>query len=188
LDKAKLIDKDNPFIVAFEERIAVFEQKKATSPRPTFAHEQRPREEGVPPAPPKDAELAAVSRDVLELQLRQQIEEEYKARFTHELRLAEEKAARTVEEERHKLDVQQRALAAKYESQVAAAREAIEKEYRQKLQEAIASSESAMEQRQQARSEELEKRLRTALAEESAAKLNEVRDRIQQEHQGLLEK
>lgn len=134
LTEAKKIDSRNPFIIAFEERIALFENKinhvhKQPALPKKESEPQKTNEAGEIPA----AEQEQLSREILEQNLRQDIEAEFKARYTEELRKAEEQAAKILDEERAVLQQQQRQLQEHFENQITSAKEQLENEFQTRL-------------------------------------------------------
>mgnify|MGYP000412339834 CR=1 FL=1 len=106
------------FIIAFEERIALFQQKKnpKQQAKPAAPKPETPKEE--PKAPSVTVhvpEHTPATHEMIEEKVRHEVEAEYRAKFTQELRKAEELATKMVIEERAKLEEQRRAVKAQRE-------------------------------------------------------------------------
>jgi CheY-like chemotaxis protein len=136
LAEAKKLFPDNSFIAAFQERIEVFEKKATTDSHLPHAVTHGAARSVATPSPSSHIPL---TRDVIEHQLREEIEAEYKVRFTQELRKAEELASKILLEEKAKLkqehlDQIHRHEAEGFERQSTALRDELEKEYREKFE------------------------------------------------------
>ena len=188
--EAKKIYPNNPFIVAFEERIALFEHKKAGSPHIIS-------ETVIPPEPPPAAEqpkpAQAVPQPVhepsqaeVELEVRARIEEEYKQKFTHELQKAEELAQHILDDERSKIESQRQVLKQQVEQQIASTREQLEAEYQKQLQKEIAKAEERLERQYKDEIAFLEEGMRKQLAEQHDQELRQLQERIKEEEKALL--
>lgn len=190
LEEAKKIDPANPFIVAFEERIRLFEAQISSPDQP-----QKPT--------PKQAKVAAAAvhvdtekqddhvdadRQVLEQRLRQKIEAEYKAKFTQELRNAEERARLTIEDERSKLDQQQRAFKAKHDAEVGASQRRLEEEYRKKLEEEVSRADQRLQKRLQEKLSLAEGELKGQLSLTYEEEQLQLQAKIKCEQEEVLEK
>jgi CheY-like chemotaxis protein len=187
---AKKLEPRNPFIIAFEERIALFENKivsghkKIASSPPTNqpqAHvETHPQKEIS-----KDDQM---TREMLEQKLRQQIEGEYKIRFTQELRKAEEHTARILEEERGKLEHQRQTLKTKFDHQIEEARKQSDQQYQQKLDEEVAKTEDRLGQQHEGELAFIENEMKTELTKQYESDLKNLQDRMKREQEELLVK
>jgi len=191
LAEAKKIDPGNPFIVAFEERIALFENKlgsQITEP-PVIAQEEAAAEEAEVKAPEYiPPETDQTTLEMIEKKIRSEIDAEYREKFTLELRKAEEQASRLVEEERSKVENQQQVLKAKFENQVAEVRQSFDEEYQQKLDEEILKAEQRLEQQHQAELAFIEKEMKSQLTEQYEQQLRQLEERATHEREEHLEK
>lgn len=189
LAEAKKLDPTNPFIVAFEERIAIFEKK---GPQGEEAVKEPSKGENALPgkqeAVEKVAQAEEPGQERLEQNLRQQIETEYKERYTQELRKAEEEAAKLVADERAKIEQHQQALQAKHDRQIEELRKQLEREYRQKSEEGVAKAEQQLEHKYQTELSARENELRTQMAAQYATDWQQLEERLKQEQEEVLEK
>lgn len=186
--EAKKIEPRNPFIIAFEERISLFESKKT--------HGQLKNKSGFqvtadtikqkPPISPKLSEENLASREMLEQKLRQQIESEYKLKYTQELRKAEEQAAKVLIEEREKLDHQRQTLKVKFEHQVEEARKLLEQQYQKKLDEEIAKAEERLNQQHEVEIAFIENEMKKELVSQYENDLRTLEHRYKHEQEELL--
>jgi len=188
--EAKKIYPNNPFIVAFEERIALFEHKKAGSPHiihepvippePAVAADQPKPEPAIPPPvhEPSQAEI--------ELEVRARVEEEYKQKFTHEVQKAEELAQHILDDERAKIDSQRQVLKQQVDQQIASTRQQLEAEYQKQLQKEIAKAEERLEKQYKDEIAFLEQGMRKQLAEQHDQELRLLQARIKEEENALL--
>ena len=184
LAEAKKLEPTNPFIVAFEERLSLFEKGTSSNRQPQV----QPVAESqagvaVPPSPFVEESL---SREVMEERIRQKVEEEYKARFTKELRRAEEHAAKILEEERSKLKLQQQVLKSKYEHKLAEIQQRYETEYHKKLEEETAHAEERLREQFQAKLDVVEEELKAQISLSYETKLRELEERLKREREEIL--
>lgn len=171
LSEAKKIDSRNPFIIAFEERIALFENKISTVHREP-KHKQKevePQESAPSPEP--------VSREIIELQLRQTIEAEFKSRYTDELRKAEEEAAKLLEEEKIALNRQQAQLRERFDEQISESRKQLEEEFKKRLE----SETEALEEKLSSQHKNEILTLETKIKDESTARYREELEHLKAE-------
>ncbi|MDI6767533.1 MAG: response regulator [Bacteroidota bacterium] len=179
LEEAKKIDSRNPFIVAFEERISIFEKggvplfKKTTSGIHGGTVENRLKS----PTIKNVGELEPTTREAIEQKLRQQIEAEYKTRYTQEIRKAEEQAAKILEKEKEKFELHRQSLNVKYEHLLAEARKQIEIEYQQKLDEEILKAEERLQQQHQAEVAFIENEMKTQLTNQYEVEIQTLQAR-----------
>ena len=180
LAEAKKIDSRNPFIIAFEERISLFENKITAIP-------EKPKETPVesaekkaetPQAPNPLAVHEQISREQLEQSLRQEIEVEYKALYTQELRKAEEQAAIILDEERRKIAQQQIELNGKFEQQLADARQRLQNDFQKKLDEEIANAEERLGQQHRSELSFIENEMKLQISKQYESELETVRQQI----------
>jgi CheY-like chemotaxis protein len=198
--EAKKIDPRNPFIIAFEERISLFESKtlqgkKKTAIHPT-AKEQPVKKTPLDSTDAGDAHVdsplepttdnTGASREIIEQQLRQQIEAEYKTRFTQELRKAEERAAHILAEEREKIDAQQQALNKKFEQQLQDAQRQLELAFQKRLDEEIAKAEERLSQQHEAEIAFIETDMKAELSRQYEADIQVLQGRMKQDQDKLL--
>ncbi len=178
LDEAKKIDPRNPFIVAFEERIDMFE-KRGASPfkKPSSGTHSTIDDNLKNQTIKKVNELEPTIREAIEHKLRQQIETEYKTRYTQEIRKAEEQAAKILQEEKEKLEHQSQNLNTKYEHLLEEARKQIENEYQKKLDEEILKSEERLQQQHQAEIAFIENEMKTQLTNQYETEIQAIQER-----------
>jgi len=185
--EARKIDPSNPFIIAFEERINLFQQKggraysHAPAPRPDAAapHDE-PEHNGV-----KEQEESATPAQS-EQEFRKKIEEEYKQKFTHELQKAETLAQKILEEEKLKLEENRAAFKMQSEERLASVRHQLENDYQQKLRQEVIKAEERLEQQYKSEIAFLEEGLKKQLVEGHERELSQLEERIRKEEQTLL--
>ncbi|MBI1808207.1 MAG: response regulator [Ignavibacteria bacterium] len=190
LAAARKLDPKNPFLIAFEERIAVFERKKAT-PHPQATESVQENSESAekePPSQSKVNEVENISREAIEVKLRREIEEEYKGRFTEEIRKAEERTASIGEEERSRLEAQRQAIRVKNDQQIAETRKLLEEEYQQKLGQEISEAEKRLKEQHKAELVRVENEIRKQVTDEYDSKQRELVARLEHERDEQLEK
>ncbi len=186
--EAKKIEPRNPFIIAFEERISLFESKKSHGQlkhKPGFQATADPIKQK-PPISPKLNEENIVSREMLEQKLRQQIESEYKSKYTQELRKAEEHAAKALAEEHEKLEHQRQTLKVKFEHQIEEARKQLEQQYQTKLDEEVAKSEERLNQQHEVEIAFIENEMKKELVSQYENDLRSLEQRYKHEQGELL--
>ena len=187
LVEAKKLDPSNPFIIAFEERIAMFE--KGIPPKTPIVAKPLPEPIELPVQPlPAEVVEAPVDREAIERKIREKVEEEYKIRFTKELRRAEEHAAKILDEERAKLESQRHALNIKYEQQLDEIRQRLEGEYRAKLADEISHAEARLKEQSESKLHMMEEELKTQLTLSHATEIREMEGKLRHEHELLLER
>jgi CheY-like chemotaxis protein len=119
----RLIYPGNPYLIAFEERLTdVTDPEKKTAP---------PK----PAGPQKTPEQMMEERESLESRLRSQLEAEYDARFTDELRGAELKASEMLAQEQEKLVKQRELIKEYYAKNLETIQKKLDEEYKEKLEE-----------------------------------------------------
>jgi CheY-like chemotaxis protein len=189
LAEAKKIDPNNPYIIAFEERIKFFENKggegnqkisSVQTPKPqamqSVSHLQKDIQTGTRPS-------VVVSS---EQKLRAQIENEYKIKFTQELHKAEQQASKILEAERAKLEHQRQILKLKYDQQLEDVQKQLEKQYRQKLDEEITNAENRLKQQHETELASVEKEMKNKLTQQYESDLKNLIDRSKREREELL--
>lgn len=178
LDEAKKIDARNPFIIAFEERISIFEKRGVSLFKKTTSGTHNTVDSNFKSQTVKKVnELEPATREAIEQKLRQQIEAEYKARYTQEIRKAEEQAAKILQEEKEKLELQRQSLNIKYEHLLEEARKQIEIEYQQKLDEEILKAEERLQQQHQAEVAFIENEMKTQLTNQYETEIQTLQER-----------
>jgi len=203
LADAKRVNPSSPYIVAFEERIKLFEKRLKEGKHPTAgtppektppAHEAPavpPAAEATPhpaPSPAHKTEHPPVNHDALEKKVREQVEQEYKQRLTEEIHHAEANAAKTLELERTKLERQQGILKTQYEQRAAELHKRLEGEYKKKLDEEVRLSEERLKQQFEKEQSFFEGEIKARLVEHHTQQQNELEERLKREQAGLLEK
>jgi CheY-like chemotaxis protein len=181
---ARSIDPGNPFIRAFEERLNIFKDKSSPAAAAPLAPAR--------PEPPKAAPLEQapagpdnVDREMLEQQLRRELEGEYKERFTAELRKAEEHAAKIVQDERANIELHREALRTKFEHQLSEIKDQLERDYLRKLKAAAAQSEALMEKQYQESLSKAQQDLATKLSATHENEQKRLQEQIQREKSSL---
>jgi CheY-like chemotaxis protein len=187
LSQAKKIDPANPFIIAFEERIRVFENKK-----PDGGEKKAPLAPKVPgekiiAVTDEGEKHQEADREQLEQKLRHKIETEYKTRFTQELRKAEEHTAKILEEERSKLEAQQQSLKSKYDQQLSEAQHRLEEEYRKKMEEEMSRAEQRLQGQFQSKLALVEQETKAQLVLSYEEKQLELQQKLKHEQEEMLE-
>ncbi|HUL44236.1 MAG TPA: response regulator [Bacteroidota bacterium] len=186
--EAKKIYPNNPFIVAFEERIALFEHKKGGMPHiiPEAPRVEAPKLEHEQPPPMPVEPLPGPSQAEIEQEVRTRVEDEYKQKFTQELQKAEQLAQKILDDERAKIDSQRQMLKQQVDQQIAATREQLEADYQQQLQKEIAKSEERLEKQYKEEIAFLEQGMRKQLAEQHDQEVRQLRERIKEEENALV--
>ena len=185
--EARKIDPANPFIIAFEERINLFQQKgghaysHAPASRPVAASPQSEPKQNV-------VEEPETSTQQLEQEFRKKIEEEYKQKFTHELQKAETLAQKILDEEKQKLEESRAEFKIQSEEKIAGARRQLENDYQQKLRQEILKAEERLEQQYKSEIAFLEEGLKKQLMEGHERELSQLEERVRKEEQALLKR
>jgi len=195
LQEAKNLDPSNPFIVAFEERITMFEKGLPPKVAPLIPPKIEPKAPPPPESkqPEPDAPAAPEvqpehQKAALERKIRESVEEEYKVRFTKELKRAEEHAAKILEEERMKIEAQRHALKIKHDQQLDEARQRAENEYQAKLAADVSRSEERLKDQYESKLRLMEEELKAQLSLTHATEIRELEGRLRREHDALLER
>lgn len=187
--EARKLDPSNPFIKAFEERINIFKEKKSTSAKATLAATEEPPAAELPePSVEPPVQEQHEDQPALEQRLRHELEGEYKARFTAELKRAEEQALNLVKEERATIDEQRNALQAKFDKELEEARQRLEKEYQHKLAEELARAEERLREESVAQAARAEKELQARLEKVHHAEIEKLQEQLKKEQAALLER
>jgi CheY-like chemotaxis protein len=181
LEEAKKLSPRNPFILAFEERISLFENKTGMNP----AASAEDGEGASMAATEVETVAEPPAHDEIELRIRQELEAEYRMRFTAELRKAEEHAASLLNEERAKLEQQKQVLKEKYDHQVNDARKHLETEYQQKLEEEVQKAEQRLEQQHKSELAFIEDELRTRLTRQYEEDQHRLQETLKREREKL---
>jgi CheY-like chemotaxis protein len=185
LAKAQTLDPRNPFIHAFQERISIFQAK--ANP----AEAERTGDETPAPAEAADAAPAAapgVPGHAGSEASRAEVEEEFKRRYTEEVRKAEERAEKLLAEERSNLEMNFMKQRLDHEREFERVKRDFEKDYQGRLSEEIRKTEVRLEGEYQSELARLEGDLRTKLNQQFQADLVEERERIKTELRGLAER
>ena len=190
--EAKKIDPRNPFIAIFEERIALFE-KKITPELPAAdlktSEVNNHTDIHFPPQGIKQTiDTEHENRELLEQKLRLEIEAEFKARFTEEVRQAEFHTSKILEEERTKWEIQHQALTSKYEQMFTDAQARLELDYQQKLTEETERAEKKLYEQFQEKLLAAEQRTRSELIGSFESERQQMEERLKREQEELLNK
>jgi CheY-like chemotaxis protein len=189
LAKAKQLDPRNPFIHAFHERITIFQGKTDPAAGAAQAAEAQARVD--PPAPDvvDDERGASAAAPVAAAgQLAQaEVEEEFRRRYTDELRKAEERAEKLVAEEKAKLEKNFLKQRLDNEREFEKLKNQYEKEYQDRLAAEIRKTEIRLEGEYQSELARLEGDLRTKLNQQFQADMLEEKERIKNELRGLAD-
>ncbi len=189
LEDAKALDPTNPYIVAFSDRIRLFE----SNPNPQLAaqhagsHSQAKPAVHIAATPSKTSEPTQISREIIEQRLRQQIETEYKNKFMQELRKAEASASKHLEEERQKLEQQRHLVKAQLEHQISEAQKRLEQEYQQRLDGEVEAAEARLRQQFQEEQSFVETELKTRLNAHHEEQLRLLEEKLKQDQVKLVE-
>jgi CheY-like chemotaxis protein len=180
LAEAKKIDSRNPFIIAFEERIALFENKINTVHKPsTPSHKESESQKQSEANASSSTTPEPLSREIIELQLRQSVETEFKARYTEELRKAEEQAAKLLEEEQIALQQQQHLLQERYEEQISTAREQLEDEFQKRITIETSALEEKLSQQHKDELSTLEKEIKEKLTSQHQTEIDRIKNELE---------
>lgn len=187
LAAAKKIDPANPFIIAFEERVRIFENRKTKIGDKKEAHTQEVTGESVIAEVEKEEEHQQADREHFEQKLRQKIETEYKTKFTQELRKAEEHTVKILEEERSKLELQRQALKSKYDHQLVEAQHRLEEEYKKKMEEDLARAEQRLQGQFQSKLTLVEQETKAQLVLSYEEQQLQLQQKLKREQEEMLE-
>jgi CheY-like chemotaxis protein len=174
LAEAKEIDPKNPYIIAFEERIRVFETK-FTQPG-TDGHTVK--KTAPPPYSPTKTQPAQSAQQIVDVE--KNLHEEVKRTD-----IASEKI---LQEEREKLKRQQEILQQRYEQQLHEMQRKMEDTYRRKLAEETASAEERLKQQFEAEQAYFEKEVMARLQDNYQQKVQELEQQLQANQTSLLER
>lgn len=169
LAEARLIDPKNPYIIAFDERIKIFESKVAS---------------GDATASGQITQQPSIEIPSTEEQLRHKIQEQ----MSEEIRRAEELAEKVLKVEREKLQRQQIALQAEYEQRVKDMQEKVEQEFQLRLADEIAATEERLRQQFEAEQAYFEKEMVTRLQENYQETFRQLEQQFQENQMQLLAK
>ncbi len=187
LAEAKKLEPTNPFIVAFEERIAIF--KKNVDPKahqtinPISSDDQLVSEGETSPSIVEES----INREVIERKVRHEVEEEYRHRFTKELQRAEVHAAKILEEEHSRFEHQRKLLKTKYDEQLDELQRRYDAEYHAKLTGDVAQAEDRLKEQYRAKLDVVEEELKTQMMQAHETKQRDLEEHLKQERQQLLE-
>jgi len=194
LDAAKKLDPRNPFIPAFEERISHFKGRK--SPPAEAGEAIDPDGSAVSPVnvgmatSTLDVGSGAAqetSRPAEEQALRMELEEEYKKKYTEELRRAEERAEKMLAEEKASLEKNLLKQRLENEHQLEQVKLGFEKEYQDRLAAEIGKTERRLDGEYQSELARLEGDLKTKMHQDIQARMIEEKERLKSELRGLAE-
>lgn len=184
LAKAKALDPRNPFIHAFQERISHFEGK--ANPAAQSQAADGPAETS-PPA--RAGNPAAASPAIAaEPAVRQEVEEEFKRRYTDEVRKAEERAEKLLAEEKANLERNYLKQRLENEREFERIKLQYEKEYQDRLAAEIRKTEVRLEGEYQSELARLEGDIRTRLSQQFQADLIGEREKIKQDLRGAADR
>src|SRR5579862_184317 len=192
--KTKSLDPGNPYIRAFEERIAEL-AKSPRGARPAAGHHSpsfTPRTVAHEPIRPASvhspSEPATGSRAELESKLREEIENEYRERFTNQLRLAKRNTSLLLEEEQEKLKSQRELLKSHFEKDLGEMQKQYENDYRIKLDQEILLAEERLRRQFEAEQVFYEKEMRERFANQYEQNLRELGKRTEDQEAALAER
>ncbi len=187
LAKAKKVDPHNPFIHAFIERINHFEAKAnpsgAVGEETASAGDSAGRVEEAP----DDGPSTATEDTLASPEMRQEVEEEFKRKYTDELRKAEERAEKLLSEERDKLEKNALRQRLENEREFERVKLQFDKEYQDRLSAEIRKTEVKLEGEYQSELARLDGDLRTKLHQQFQADLVEEKERLKNELRGVAD-
>lgn len=180
VNKAKAIQPNNPYVLAFIDRIEYFKNlsTQEIAPKPqTIA-------QNVEVIMPEKKEEA---QSFVEENLRKQIENEYQIKFKEELIKIESKIAKKLEEEKRKLDEERALLEKQYQDQVKALKTNLDDEYKRRLEVELSAVEQQLKEQFLKEQEFLEKEMKTRLEKEFNNRLQELEREHEHKTKILLE-
>ncbi|RCK77661.1 MAG: Two-component response regulator [Ignavibacteriae bacterium] len=180
VNKAKAIQPNNPYVLAFIDRIEYFKNlsTQEIAPKPqTIAQNV----EVIMPEKKEEAQTFA------EENLRKQIENEYQIKFKEELIKIESKIAKKLEEEKRKLDEERALLEKQYQDQVKALKTNLDDEYKRRLEVELSAVEQQLKEQFLKEQEFLEKEMKTRLEKEFNNRLQELEREHEHKTKILLE-
>jgi CheY-like chemotaxis protein len=196
--EAKEMDPANPYVKAFEERL----EELAKSPKgvkppaphhPAPAAPVKPSEQGAPvhaePAPAAQTKLRqpVTERELLESKLREDIEAEFRERYTNQIRMAEKKALHVLEQEQEKLKKQRELLKEHFDQDLLQMQSQLEGEYRTKLDEEVKLAEERLRKQFESEQTFFESEMKKSLSVNYEKKLTELQLRLEQQQNELSE-
>jgi CheY-like chemotaxis protein len=190
IEQARKLFPQNPFIIAFEERLSVFENKD-TLQAPLHSPGVLPHDEKISdlPVPPITVtEELQETRERLEKRIRQEVEAEYKLRFTEELHKAEASSTTSLQEEREVFERQQHTLKEKYDQQMKEALEAAKNTFARDLDTEILNAEQNLKTQHEAEMALLETEMKNELMKQYQHDLQEKEEQFHREKEVLQEK
>jgi CheY-like chemotaxis protein len=185
LASARALFPSSPYLAAFEERIAVFEAQKVATPP------HSPMDAEIAPAQPGPVDAAASSEDAkkqLEKKLRSEIENEYRDRYTEELRKAEEQARVHLEQERLNSKPDPAELERVVAERVVESRRQFEQEYQEKMRDAVAEKERQFEQELAQRLQVMETEISARTTARYSEEKQKLEEKLHADQQTLLDR
>jgi CheY-like chemotaxis protein len=194
--EAKEMDPANPYVKAFEERLGEA-SKSPKAAKHTVPHQPAPQSvmktpeqaspaESLPPAQPQPKLKQPVTeRDLLESKLREDIESEYRERYTNQLRTAEKKALHLVEQEQEKLKKQRELLKEHFDQNLVQMQQQLENEYRTKLDDEVRQAEERLRKQFESEQTFFETEMKNSLSVNYEKKLADLETRLNEQQNEL---
>jgi len=184
LARARELFPGNVYLTAFEERILVFEAQGTT---PASQAAELKDIDPVHTTVTHQDSSGGSNVDHHEENIRQEIEEKYKKRYTEELHKMETQARELLNKDRERLEGERVALERLVTERVHASRQEIEHEFQQKVKETVAETQQQLEEqfarRLHAVEEEITARATTRYAEEK----KKLEEQFRSEQHNLLD-
>ncbi len=178
--KAKALQPNNPYVLAFIDRIEYFKnlstQEVSTKPQTKVQNI-----EVIMPEKKEEAQTFA------EENLRKQIENEYQIKFKEELIKIESKISKKLEEEKKKLEEEKERLEKQYQDQIKNLKANLDEEYKRRLEIELSAVEQQLKEQFLKEQEFLEKEMKTRLEKEFNNKLAELEREHEHKTNILLE-
>ncbi len=178
--KAKALQPNNPYVLAFIDRIEYFKnlstQEVSTKPQTKVQNI-----EVIMPEKKEEAQTFA------EENLRKQIENEYQIKFKEELIKIESKISKKLEEEKKKLEEEKERLEKQYKDQIKNLKANLDEEYKRRLEIELSAVEQQLKEQFLKEQEFLEKEMKTRLEKEFNNKLAELEREHEHKTNILLE-
>lgn len=166
--KARAIQPNNPYVLAFLERIEYFKNlgNQEVLPKST----PTPTQNIDVIIPEKKEEAQSFAED----NLRKQIENEYQIKFKEELIKIESKIAKRLEEEKRKFEAEKENLEKYYQEQIKTLKTNLDDEYKKRLEIELNAVEQQLKEQFMREQEFLENEMKTRLEKEFHNKLQEL--------------
>lgn len=187
--EAKRLEPTNPYVLAFEERIKLLEKGEVRVEPPILHPAPSPKHQPDEPALKGDSGSIAHSLGELEIRerLREEIEVEFRSRFTAELQQQEANAMHLLEQERHQLQLERDTLQVEFDRRLAEMQEQMQQEFQQRFEGEAGALEARLREQFQLEQSALEESLRTQLEGYYTGEIERLQSQLLSQQQNLVE-